>query len=81
MPTLPHVAAKAHEHIPLFLGLDALGYRGYLRKWIIPRWGGHTRPIVCFVNVQSVDCIIYSIFQKFNFEWRTRTLSVFTQAA
>jgi len=19
-----------------------LGYRGYLRKWIIPRWGGHT---------------------------------------
>ena len=40
-----------------------------------------TRPMVCFVNVQSVDRIIYSIFQKFNLEWKTRTLRVFTQAA
>lgn len=40
-----------------------------------------TRPMVCFVNVQSVDRIIYSIFQRFNLEWKTRTLSVFTQAA
>jgi transposase-like protein len=27
-----------------------------------------TRPMVCFVNVQSVDRIIYSIFQKFNLD-------------
>jgi len=40
-----------------------------------------TRPMVCFVNVQSVDRIIYSIFQRFNMEWKTRTLRVFTQAA
>ena len=40
-----------------------------------------TRPMVCFVNVQSVDRIIYSIFQRFNLEWKTRTLGVFTQAA
>ena len=40
-----------------------------------------TRPMVCFVNVASVDRIIYSIFQRFNLEWKTRTLSVFTQAA
>jgi putative transposase len=40
-----------------------------------------TRPMVCFVNVQSVDRIIYSIFQRFNLEWKTRTLWVFTQAA
>jgi transposase-like protein len=40
-----------------------------------------TRPLVCFVNVESVDRIIYSIFQRFNLEWKTRTLSVFTQAA
>jgi putative transposase len=39
-----------------------------------------TRPMVCFVNVESVDRIIYSIFQRFNLEWKTRTLSVFTQA-
>ena len=40
-----------------------------------------TRPVVCFVNVQSVDRIIYSIFYRFNLEWKTRTLEVFTQAA
>jgi putative transposase len=40
-----------------------------------------TRPMVCFVNVQSVDRIIYSIFYRFNLEWKTRTLEVFTHAA
>ena len=40
-----------------------------------------TRPMVCFVNVESVDRIIYSIFQRFNLGWETRTLRVFTQAA
>jgi putative transposase len=40
-----------------------------------------TRPMVCFVNVQSVDRIIYSIFQRFNLEWKNRTLKAFTQAA
>ncbi len=40
-----------------------------------------TRPMVCFVNVQSVDRILYSIFQRFNLEWKNRTLRAFTQAA
>jgi len=40
-----------------------------------------TRPMVCFVNVQSIDRIIYSIFYRFNLEWKTRTLEVFTQVA
>jgi putative transposase len=40
-----------------------------------------TRPMVCFVNVQSVDRILYSIFHRFNLEWKNRTLRVFTQAA
>lgn len=40
-----------------------------------------TRPMVCFVNIQSVDRIIYSIFHRFNLEWRNRTLRAFTQAA
>jgi putative transposase len=39
------------------------------------------RPMVCFVNVQSVERIIYSIFNRFNLEWRHRTLRQFTQAA
>jgi transposase-like protein len=30
-----------------------------------------TRPMVCIVNVKSVDRIIYSIFQCFNLEWKT----------
>ncbi len=33
-----------------------------------------TRPIVCFVNVKRVDRIIYSVFQRLNLEWKTRTL-------
>ena len=40
-----------------------------------------TRPMVCFVNVQSVDRIIFSIFNRFNGDWRDRTLRIFTQAA
>ena len=40
-----------------------------------------TRPMVRFANVQSVDRVIYSIFQRFNLEWKTRILRVFTQAA
>lgn len=40
-----------------------------------------TRPMVCFVNVQSVERIIFSIFNRFNLEWRPRTLRQFTQAA
>ncbi|MBV8807814.1 MAG: transposase [Acidobacteriaceae bacterium] len=40
-----------------------------------------TRPMVCFVNVASVERIIYSIFHRFNLDWRNRTLRVFTQAA
>ena len=40
-----------------------------------------TRPMVCFVNVDSVDRIIFSIFNHFNEDWRNRILQTFTQAA
>jgi len=40
-----------------------------------------TRPMVCFVNIESVDRIIYAIFNGFNEQWRDRTLRLFTQAA
>ena len=39
------------------------------------------RPMVCFVNVGSVDRIIYAIFNRFNEQWKNRTLRLFTQAA
>jgi putative transposase len=42
-----------------------------------------TRPMVCFVNVASVDRIIYAIFNGYNErrEWQNRTLRPFTRAA
>jgi len=40
-----------------------------------------TRPMICFVNLKSVDRIFYSIFQRFTLEWKSRTLKLFTHAA
>lgn len=40
-----------------------------------------TRPMVCFVNVPSIERIIFSIFNRFNLDWRQRTRRQFTQAA
>jgi putative transposase len=40
-----------------------------------------TRPMVCFVNVDSVDRIIFSIFNRFNEDCKNSILRVFTQAA
>ncbi len=40
-----------------------------------------TRPMVCFVNVQSVDRILYSIVHRFNLEGAQHPLRAFTQAA
>jgi putative transposase len=42
-----------------------------------------TRPMVCFVNVASVDRITYAIFNGMNAkpQWKNRTLHLFTQAA
>lgn len=40
-----------------------------------------TRPMVCFVNVASVDRILFSIFNGFNEKWKNRTLRLFTHAA
>jgi putative transposase len=40
-----------------------------------------TRPMVVFINVASVDRIIYAIFSRCNEDWKTHTLRLFTQAA
>ena len=39
------------------------------------------RSLVCFVNTQSVDRIIYAILNRYNPQWKNRTLQLFTQAA
>ncbi len=36
--------------------------------------------MICFVNVQSIERIIDSIFHRLNLEWKTRALRVFTMA-
>jgi len=40
-----------------------------------------TRPMVCFVNLASMERIIYAIFHRFNRQWTSHTLRQFTQAA
>lgn len=40
-----------------------------------------TRPMVVFTNVASVDRIIFAIFSRFNQDWQSHTLELFTQAA
>jgi transposase-like protein len=40
-----------------------------------------TRPMVVFTNVQSLDRIIYAIFNRFNEEWQNHTLELLTQRA
>jgi putative transposase len=40
-----------------------------------------TRPMVCFVNLDSMERIVYAIFHRFNQEWQNRTLRSFTHAA
>ena len=40
-----------------------------------------TQPMVCFVNLQSVDHILDSIFNHFDPPWINRTLQLVTQAA
>ncbi|HYL13488.1 MAG TPA: hypothetical protein VEV41_10645 [Terriglobales bacterium] len=59
----------------------ALGSGGNCWSPVVLSRRPRTRPTVCFVNIESVDRIVYSIFQRFNLEWKTRTLNLFTQAA
>ena len=40
-----------------------------------------TRPMVVFINVASVDRIIYAIFSRCNEDWKNHTLKLFTQVA
>jgi putative transposase len=40
-----------------------------------------TRPMVVFTNVESVDRIVFAIFSRFNQDWKTHALNLFTQAA
>jgi Transposase, Mutator family len=87
-PTYPGVVKRLGQDLPELLSF----YRFPRHLWrklrttnVIERCfvevRRRTRPMVCFVNVESVDRIIYSIFHRFNLDWRTSTLRLFTQAA
>jgi len=86
-----HQAPLAEEWAHLFLDGVSLRMRrpadgsAYTCWWPTGAPGRHpptagfyaNRPMVCFVNVKSVDRIIHSIFQRFNLEWKNRTLRGF----
>jgi hypothetical protein len=92
---LKNCSVQKFSYASAFDGLDLLGSRERMdlnsaRQKLAPQVGlercfvevrRRTRPMVCFVNVQSVDRIIYSIFQRFNLEWKNGILKIFTQAA
>ena len=87
-PTYPAVVQRLGRDLPELLSFFAFPHhlwRKLRTTNVIERCfvevRRRTRPMVCFVNVESVDRIIYSIFQRFNLEWKTRTLNLFTQAA
>ena len=37
--------------------------------------------MVCFVNLASMERIIFAIFHRFNQDWKNHTLRSFTHAA
>jgi hypothetical protein len=88
-PYADHYAPHGHfEYNPNPTALYDFFQYGFRKNWTNPRTFSPISqqtnlygPMVCFVKVQSVDRIIYSIFQRFNLEWKTRTLKLFTQAA
>jgi len=60
--------------------METAAHHQYYRALFFRGPASHaTDGLLC--NVQSVDRIIYSIFYRFNLEWKTRTFEVFTQAA
>lgn len=86
--TYPNVVASLLRDLPellAFFGCPRRLWRRLRTTNIIERCfvevRRRTRPMVCFVNVQSVERIIYSIFNRFNLEWSPHALRAFTQAA
>jgi len=86
--TYPAMAKRLERDLPELLSFFSLPrhlWRSLRTTNMIERCfvevRSRTRPMVCFVNVQSVDRILFSIFKRFNEEWRNRLFRVFTQAA
>ena len=84
----PQLVTRLPRHLPELLAFFQCP-RALWRKlrttnvieWCFVEVRRRTRPMVCFVNVQSVDRTIFSIFNRFNLEWHQRTLRQFTQVA
>jgi Transposase, Mutator family len=85
IPAAGHAAALGSAKIGRVLPRSA-GLWGTLRTTnVIARCcvevRRRTRPMVCVVNVQSVERIICSIVNRFNLGWGLRTLRQFTHVA
>jgi len=84
----PAMVKQLEKDLPELLSFFSLPHhlwRKLRTTNVIERWfvevRRRTRPMVCFVNVASVDRIIFSIFNGLNEKWKDRTLRLFTQAA
>lgn len=86
LPAAGHAAAPGSARIARVLPRSAGPFWGTLRTTnVIERCcvevRRRARPMVCVVNVQSVERIICSIVNRFNLGWRLRTLRQCTHVA
>ena len=77
LPAAGHAAAPESARIARVLPRSAALWRTLRTTNVIERCcvevRRRTRPMVCVVNVQSVERIIFSIVNRFNLGWRLRT--------
>ncbi len=85
---LSNIARSLNEGIPLIKTEDRLSrnlkakeWEGHLSERCFVEVRRRTRPMLCFVNPASVDRIIFATFRRFNEDWRSHTLRLFTHAA
>ncbi len=82
---------KDSPELPTFFQFPRSASGGWRKLRTIPLCGivergsveahRRTRRMVCFANVQRVDRMIFSIFNRHNEDWRNRALQIFTHPA
>lgn len=74
----PRLVKQLAKDLPELLSFFSFPRDLWPKLRTIPQSGMIER---CFVNAASVDRIVFSIFNRFNEDWRNRTLRIFTHAA
>ena len=85
LPTARHAAVRDLPELLAFFQCPRALWRKLWTTNVIERCfvevRRRTRSTVCVVNVRRVERSIFSLFNRFNLEWRPRTLRQFTQVA